>query len=363
MGLKEMYYQWQESRLERKIKELRKMLDKKEASLKKIQETGYGKPKLLLSPKKTPQELKKELFSPKLERDEIDLDSVLDTSKGFKTLTSIKAEKVFDPGLYLSEDFDPLTLIQGGTSVEMYGFVDTRNPQSVVTPKGIVYAQSNASLTSDIYSPALTPSLSSNTREYALSLGTHGDLAGKPLEYLEISRGDGSNFYLAERFSNDSLANKHSIKEYSIKRYNPTLKCYEEDIIFSEGIDLARVIDNDIEYVSMLGNRLLSEERLQKCLAKPQQVRNVEQTNEITHGAGYVGYLNATTLQTHSHFNDFEALQSERESLPNYQKSYSAPCKETDVLKQMHPDKYSRSVRTTDSQNHVHTKENQEQSR
>ena len=354
MGIKEIYYQWQQERHERKLKELEKMVEKEKMILKRIEASGYGKQKLLRAPKLTPRQLLEMTSSPKLNKQ----DSKLKTHENAKSLMSVKCRTVTDPELYLDSQFDsrsnPTIYIPEHLNVGVYSRIDTRTPKQVIDNRNNIYAQSTAQLRSDIYSHPGSMSFSelSETNPYSLCVGTAGFFEGKPLEYLEVSRGDGSKFYIAERFSKNSLANTYGLKEYSIKRYNSKLKCYEHDIIFSEGIDLARMIDNDSAYISMVGNRLLSEDRLQKCLARPTTVRNIEQRTDILHGAGYVGFLDANTLKKKSEFRNFDSLQAEREKLAAYQKSFSPPCNENQILRQMHPEEYRRISIKKDNFNH-----------
>lgn len=353
MGLIDMIYEWRARRLENQIKNLEEMKAKSEGKLEALIASGHVRPRLSETFKSIKEDIRKETIKdmlkdnslPKVPKEEVN------DNRPTMSLTSIKCRKVSDPYLYAeAAEYEDVSLYN--MNVRVYTKVDTRNPVKVLTRDGDVYAESLAPLRKDIYTHTKeNPESQNEFNPYALGYGIDGRVAGRPLEYLEISRGDGSKFYLAERFERGAVGNKFGLREYSIKRYNQKSKCYEENIIFSEGIDLARMISGDTNYVRIVGNLLLSETRLQKCLANPNEVRKNEQTDRILHGAGYVGHLEEVVREDgvkgyrkKSDFLAFDALQEARESQSIYQGTQSEICDENNILRRMHPEDYRHST-------------------
>jgi hypothetical protein len=115
-----------------------------------------------------------------------------------------------------------------------------------------------------------------------------------PYDYVLITRDNGSQFMIAENFSSDSLPN--NFHKYSIIRYGGPKESYKEDFIYSEGIDIARLLCSDKEYIDVLANDFLSEKRLNESLDSVNTLLNEYNLDEIDHGGGYVGYINSKDL-------------------------------------------------------------------
>lgn len=351
MGLIDRIYEWRARNLEAKIKELESMKTKQEKKLEELISSGKVKPRLLETFKSMKEDIKDERRKSILEKSNLSESSKSGVWKEdhIRSLTSVKCRKVVDPYLY-AETSSNEDVSLDNMNVSVYTLVDTREPVHVLDRNGDVFTQSKAPLRKDIYS--IKKEKSENTKgfnQYELGYGIGGRFDGKPLEYLEVSRGDGSKFYIAERFARRAVGNEFGLREYSIKRYSREANCYKEDIIFSEGIDLARMISGDTEYISNIGNLLLTEKRIQKCLKTPSEVREREESDRILHGAGYVGHLEQVErngvkgYRKKSEFFDFDALQAARETQGIYQGTESEICNENDVLRRMHPQDYSRS--------------------
>lgn len=353
MGLMDRIYEWQARRLETKIKQLEDLKAKLEAKHEGLIASGKVKPRLQETFKSMKEELKKEIIKEVLEKSDLSKEPKQEFFKDepIRQLTSVKCRKVSDPYLYAETTQDEDVSLYN-MNVRVYTKVDTRNPMQVLTRDGEVYAESLAPLRKDIYTHTKeNPENQNEFNPYALGYGIDGLMAGRPLEYLEISRGDGSKFYIAERFERGAVGNQFGLREYSIKRYNRDSKRYEENIIFSEGIDLAKMISGDTNYTKMVGNLLLSENRLQKCLATPNEVRKNEQKDRILHGAGYVGHLEEVVREDgvkgyrkKSDLLAFDELQEARETQPIYQGTQSEICDENSILRRMHPGDYSHST-------------------
>lgn len=353
-SLKEAYYAWRQGNLQEREARLIEMherckseIEKCEDKIRKIRESGYGRKSL---PK--PSEVlrnddrnNKERWKNKepFERPPEVIEMPLPTH----TLMRVSAEKVIDP-FSCAAPGEKIDLLEMNASA--YTRVDTRNPLEVIDVSGNMLARNKGSFSPEVYT-YISREVSSGVRamsdmekhsfeKYSLAYSAVNYLV-KPLEYLAVERGNGSKFYIAEMIQRDSVGSKHGLHEYSIKRYNEKLGCFVEDIIFSEGIDLARMMAGDKEYINAVGNRLLSEERLDRCLQSPGEVREVEQREAIMHGAGYVGYLDAKTLEKNSRYRDFETLQKEREEYGYTRREHSKFCREQDALKRMFPEKYT----------------------
>ena len=116
-----------------------------------------------------------------------------------------------------------------------------------------------------------------------------------PLDYLLFTRSNGTHFLLAENISDPQ--NSRGLKSYSILRYSKLSGRFNEDTIFSDGIDIARVRDGDQKYTDILADELLSEKRLNESLQSVDTVARIEGTDDVTHANGYIGYIDANTLK------------------------------------------------------------------
>ena len=117
-----------------------------------------------------------------------------------------------------------------------------------------------------------------------------------PFDYILVTRKDGTQFLIVEDFSNTHDASK--FHQYSIIRYIGGLKNpFRADAIYSDGIDLARLLSNDQEYIDVFANKFLSEQRLNEALLTTYGSVDAQHVDESIHGGGYVGYIDAKTLE------------------------------------------------------------------
>ena len=119
-----------------------------------------------------------------------------------------------------------------------------------------------------------------------------------PLDYILFTRSDETQFLLAENISDKPVFD--GVKSYSLLRYSNFSGRFNESTIFSDGIDIARIRSGDQVYIDAISDRLLSEKRINEALLSVDAASRYEGSDEITHASGYVGYVNANTLDIES---------------------------------------------------------------
>ena len=115
-----------------------------------------------------------------------------------------------------------------------------------------------------------------------------------PYDYLLITRTDGTQFLVAENFTKE--LKDENLHSYSIVRYVNKRELFREDIIYSDGIDLSRLLSDDTEYINVFSNEFLSERRLNESLMTVYSALDIQKSDETNHGGQYVGYINSNDL-------------------------------------------------------------------
>ncbi len=131
-----------------------------------------------------------------------------------------------------------------------------------------------------------------------------------PFDYVLVTRRDGSQFMIVEDFSNTRIP--RDIHKYSIIRYAGERNPFKLDSIYSDGIDLSRILTNDNRYIDVFANNFLSEYRLNESLLSTYGALDSQNADETDHGGGYVGYIDANTLKTQSSMEKGELLMFEK---------------------------------------------------
>ena len=131
-----------------------------------------------------------------------------------------------------------------------------------------------------------------------------------PFDYILVTRSDDSQFMIVEDFSNTSIP--RDIHKYSIIRYAGEKMPFKVDNIYSDGIDLSRILTNDNRYIDVFANQFLSEYRLNESLLSTYGSLDEQQSDETDHGGGYVGYIDSKTMQITGSMEKNELLLFER---------------------------------------------------
>ncbi len=131
-----------------------------------------------------------------------------------------------------------------------------------------------------------------------------------PYDYLLITRTDGTQFLIAENYSKD--LSQTDFHKYSIVRYVNPRELFREDNIYSNGIDLSRLLDNDIEYIDVFANNFLSEKRLNESLMTVYSALDIQKSDETDHGGQYVGYIDKNDLTVQTSMEKSELLLFEK---------------------------------------------------
>lgn len=175
-----------------------------------------------------------------------------------------------------------------------YKYTDTIREES-----NIRYVRSNSSVISNDYRKNLIDNGADNSEDFLI-----------PLDYVLVTRKDKSQFMIVEDFSNPNLPN--DMHKYTIIRYAGKRNPFKVDSIYSNGIDLARVLTNDNHYIDIFANIFLSELRLNESLLSTYGALDIQDSDETDHGAGYVGYIDTNTLRVGSTMEKEELLSFER---------------------------------------------------
>ena len=153
--------------------------------------------------------------------------------------------------------------------------------------------------------------ISKEYREKLLELGADEDDSFLvPFDYILITRRDHSQFMIAEDFSNTDLP--HGIHRYTIIRYGGKNNPFRCSTIYSDGIDLSRLLTGDKKYIDIFSNYFLSEMRLNESVMPTYASLDKQGSDETDHGGGYVGYINAKTLTVGSTMEKNELLSFEK---------------------------------------------------
>lgn len=127
-----------------------------------------------------------------------------------------------------------------------------------------------------------------------------------PYDYYMVTRKDGTQFLISECLSiksNDKEFDKN-MHRYSVLRYMGKREGFKEDIIYSEGLDLARLVGDDQEYIDIFADEFLSEKRLNESLMTTGQSLDAQKKDETDHAEQYVGYINPRSLKIESAYNE-----------------------------------------------------------
>ena len=131
-----------------------------------------------------------------------------------------------------------------------------------------------------------------------------------PFDYILVTRSDKSQFMIVEDFSNTNIP--RDIHKYSIIRYVGEKMPFKVDSIYSDGIDLSRILTNDNKYIDVFANQFLSEYRLNESLLSTYGALDEQDSDETDHGGGYVGFIDSNTLQIGGSMEKNELLLFER---------------------------------------------------
>ena len=131
-----------------------------------------------------------------------------------------------------------------------------------------------------------------------------------PYDYILVIRSNGTQFLIAESFSSQNIPN--NFHKYSIIRYGNPKNPFIEDKIYSDGIDIARILSGDENYLDVFANDFLSEQRLNESLANVYNSLDAQQADETNHGGGYVGYIDSKDLTINKTIEKNELLSFEK---------------------------------------------------
>ena len=131
-----------------------------------------------------------------------------------------------------------------------------------------------------------------------------------PYDYILVIRSNGTQFLIAESFSSQNIPN--NFHKYSIIRYGNPKNPFVEDKIYSDGIDIARILSGDENYLDVFANDFLSEQRLNESLANVYNSLDAQQADETNHGGGYVGYIDSKDLTINKTIEKNELLSFEK---------------------------------------------------
>lgn len=131
-----------------------------------------------------------------------------------------------------------------------------------------------------------------------------------PYDYLLVTRTDGTQFLIAENFIEGPIAK--TMHKYSIIRYVNKRELFREDCLYSDGIDLSRLLNNDQEYINKFSNEFLSERRLNESLMTVYSALDIQKSDETNHGGQYLGYIDASDLCIYTSMEKNELLLFEK---------------------------------------------------
>ena len=149
------------------------------------------------------------------------------------------------------------------------------------------------------------------SKEYKAKLiewGATDDLFFIPVDYIYVQRDNGSEFLIAEDFSNTSIP--RDMHRYSILRYESEVMPFKNDYIYSDGIDLSRILSDDKDYINVFANTFLSEKRLNEAWVSTFKELESEDSKM---GGGSVGYIDANTLEINYSMEKNELVFFEKE--------------------------------------------------
>lgn len=131
-----------------------------------------------------------------------------------------------------------------------------------------------------------------------------------PYDYIMVTRSDRTQFLIAESFSSQNIPN--NFHKYSIIRYGNPKNPFVEDKIYSDGIDIARILSGDEKYLDVLANVFLSEKRINESLTSVYNSLDAQHADETNHGGGYVGYIDSKDLSINKTIEKNELLSFEK---------------------------------------------------
>ncbi len=121
-----------------------------------------------------------------------------------------------------------------------------------------------------------------------------------PYDYILITRSDGTQFLISEDY--DSANKENSMHKYWVVRYIGGNELFREDVIYSDGIDLSRLLSGDQEYINVFADEFLSERRLNETLMTVYSALDIQSLDETDHGGQYAGYIDSFNLTINSSF-------------------------------------------------------------
>ena len=221
----------------------------------------------------------------------------------------MSSKMVIVPNPIITEYIDPLNKLIPEEEILEVNLDDTYNMQVSNATMPPVYLPSNENRDFLLYyvdaSSDCIPN-DSTKKMYYNSLG-NDEKRYIPLDYLLFTRSDETQFLLAENISDKN--NFKGLKSFSVLRYSPYSGKYNDSTIFSDGIDIARIREGDQEYTDAIADGLLSEKRINESLLSVDAISRYSGTDEIDHGGGYVGYVNANTNAIESSLEDSTQLR------------------------------------------------------
>ncbi len=131
-----------------------------------------------------------------------------------------------------------------------------------------------------------------------------------PYDYLLVTRTDGTQFLIAENYIRD--LSKTDFHKYSIIRYVNPKELFREDNVYSNGIDISRLLSEDVNYVDTFANNFLSEKRLNESLMTVYSALDIQKADETDHGGQYVGYIDKDNLSIQTSMEKSELLLFEK---------------------------------------------------
>ncbi len=158
------------------------------------------------------------------------------------------------------------------------------------------------------YVKSTSDAISEDYKHKLEARGTDETVYLVPLDYILVTRNNGSQFMIAEDFTNTSIP--RGMHRYSIIRFENDKNPYKLDSIYSDGIDLSRVLANDAAYIDVFANSFLDNQRLENSLVST--FKEIE-SEDSQYGGGYVGYIDANTLSIDSSMEKSELVAFEKE--------------------------------------------------
>ena len=131
-----------------------------------------------------------------------------------------------------------------------------------------------------------------------------------PYDYVLVTRSDDTQFLISEVFP--KTINVEDMPQYSIIRYFGGKELVREDIVYSDGIDISRILSGDQKYVDVFANEFMAERRINESLMTAYSSLDIQKLDETDHGGLYAGYIDSNTLDISSSLEKNELLLFEK---------------------------------------------------